>query len=141
MAIADGGELVVLAPGVGRFGEDPEIDALIRQFGYRTTPEILRLIDVEEKLTANLGAAAHLIHGSPEGRFRVTYCPGGLSRREIEGVGYDFAELDAMTNRYDPTRLDDGWNIVDGERLFFISNPALGLWAARSRLPDAAHQY
>ena len=136
MAIADGGELIVLAPGVERFGEDPEIDALIRQFGYRTTPEILRLVDVDENLSANLGAAAHLIHGSPEGRFRVTYCPGGLSRSDIEGVGYGFAKLDALAERYDPTLLADGWNIVDGERIFFISNPALGLWAARSRLPD-----
>lgn len=135
MAIADGGELVVLAPGVMRFGEDPEIDALIRQYGYRTTPEILLLADSDENLAANLGAAAHLIHGSSEGRFRITYCPGGLSRSEIEGVGYDFADLDTMLRRYDPTRLDDGWNVVDGERIFFISHPALGLWAARSRLP------
>lgn len=38
MAIADGGELIVLAPGVHRFGEDQRIDELIRKYGYRTTP-------------------------------------------------------------------------------------------------------
>jgi len=140
MAIADGGELVVLAPGVSRFGEDPEIDILIRQYGYRTTQEILRLVDVEQSLAVNLGAAAHLIHGSPEGRFRVTYCPGGLTQSEIEGVGYDFGDIDVMLQRYDPARLDDGWNVVDGERIFFVSNPALGLWAARSRLPGSEQE-
>ncbi len=135
MAIADGGELIVLAPGVERFGEDPEIDSLIRLYGYRPSSEILRLVGIEENLAVNLGAAAHLIHGSSEGRFQVTYCPGGLSRSEVEGVGYGFAELEEMTRRYDPSRLDDGWNMVDGERVFFISNPALGLWASRSRRP------
>src|SRR5690606_23237960 len=33
MAIADGGELIILAPGVKQFGEDAAIDALIRKFG------------------------------------------------------------------------------------------------------------
>lgn len=138
MAIADGGELIVLAPGVERFGEDPEIDALIRRYGYRTTPVILRLVDVEESLAGNLGAAAHLIHGSAERRFRITYCPDGLSRSDVEAVGYGYADLALMAQRYDPTRLADGWNIVDGERIFFISNPALGLWVARSRCQEFA---
>jgi len=135
MAIADDGELIVLAPGVERFGEDPEIDSLIRRYGYRSTPEVLGLVSSEENLAVNLGAAAHLIHGSPEGRFRVTYCPGGLSRSEVEGVGYRYADLDETTSRYDPSQLEDGWNMVEGERVFFISNPALGLWASKTRGP------
>jgi len=40
MASADGGELVVLAPALKEFGEDPQIDKLIRQYGYRGTPAI-----------------------------------------------------------------------------------------------------
>lgn len=135
MAIADGGELVVLAPGVERFGEDPEIDSLVRLYGYRSTSEILGLVNTEENLAVNLGAAAHLIHGSSEGRFRVTYCPGGLSRSDVEKVGYGFADLDETTSRYDPSQLKDGWNMVEGERVFFISNPALGLWASETRGP------
>jgi len=133
MAIADGGELVVLAPAVSMFGEDAEIDALIRKYGYRTTPEVLQAVADNEDLRGNLSAAAHLIHGSSEGRFSVTYCPGALRRDEIEGVGYRYAELAAMRQRYDPERLRDGWNEVDGERVFFVSNPALGLWAWRGR--------
>ncbi|MEZ6109649.1 MAG: D-mannonate epimerase [Pirellulaceae bacterium] len=135
MAIADRGELIVLAPGVKTFGEDGEIDRLIRKYGYRTTPEIMQFMQENEDLQGNLSAAAHLIHGSSEGRFRVTYCPGGLTREEIVGVGYEFAELDEMTRRYDPTALQEGWNtLADGERIYWIGNPALGLWAHEGRL-------
>lgn len=135
MAIADGGELVVLAPGVKSFGEDKEIDGLIRKYGYRPSEEIQRLVAENDDLRENLSAAAHLIHGSPEGRFTVTYCPGRMSREEVEGVHYQFGDLDAMTRRYNPATLRRGWNDVSGERVFFIDNPALGLWAHPSRLP------
>lgn len=131
MAIADGGELVVLAPGVECFGEDPEIDALIRRYGYRTTPEVMALVDERPDLAANLATAAHLIHGTPEGRFRVTYCAGGLSRSEVEGVGYDYADPAAMIRRYDPELLQEGWNDLNGARVFYVSNPGQGLWAYR----------
>jgi nickel-dependent lactate racemase len=135
MAIADGGELVVLAPGVKTFGEDPQIDVLIRKYGYRTTPEIMGFMQNNVDLQGNLSAAAHLIHGSSEGRFKVTYCPGHLTRHEIESVGYEYADLAAMSGRYDPHKLTDGWNTMpDGERIFYISNPALGLWACNERL-------
>ncbi len=135
MAIADEGELIVLAPAVKTFGEDPDIDRLIRKYGYRTTPEIMKFVDENEDLQGNLSAAAHLIHGSSENRFTVTYCPGELSREEIEGVGYEYGELGPMQQRYNPQQLTDGWNTMpDGERIFFISNPALGLWAHESRL-------
>jgi nickel-dependent lactate racemase len=134
MAIADRGALIVLAPGVRSFGEDPEIDRLIRKYGYRTTPEIMRFVDENADLRANLSAAAHLIHGSSEQRFSITYCPGGLSRDEIEGVGYAFADLTLMQQRYNMDNLRDGWNTMpDGERIFFVRNPALGLWASRKK--------
>ena len=132
MAIADGGELVVLAPGVKEFGEDREIDRLIRIYGYRTTAEILKAVEENQELRENLSAAAHLIHGSTEERFRVCYCPGHLSRKEIESVNYGYAELDDMLNRYDPEALSEGFNTLpDGEEIYYISNPALGLWSWR----------
>jgi len=135
MAIADDGELIVLAPAVKTFGEDADIDRLIRKYGYRTTPEIMKFVSENEDLRGNLSAAAHLIHGSSENRFTVTYCPGGLSCDEIEGVGYQYGDLESMQQRYDPQQLTDGWNTMpDGERIFFIRNPALGLWAHESRL-------
>jgi len=134
MAIADEGELVVLAPGVKTFGEDPQIDRLIRKYGYRTTPEIMQFMRENEDLRDNLSAAAHLIHGSSEGRFSITYCPGHLTRDEITGVGYHYGDLAEVTRRYDPRQLRDGWNTLpDGERVYFISNPALGLWAVPQR--------
>ena len=134
MAIADGGELVVLAPGVSTFGEDKEIDRLIRKYGYRGTPATLAATQANSDLRENLSAAAHLIHGSSEGRFSITYCPGHLTRAEVEGVGFQYADLAATTQRYNPKVLKDGWNtLLDGERIFYISNPALGLWAWRKR--------
>ncbi len=134
MAIADEGQLVVLAPAVKMFGEDAEIDRMIRKYGYRTTPEIMQFVRENADLRANLSAAAHMIHGSSERRFRVIYCPGCLTRGEIEGVGYEYADLAQMQARYDPETLQDGWNTMpDQERIFFIRNPALGLWAARRR--------
>jgi nickel-dependent lactate racemase len=136
MAIADHGNLIVLAPGVKTFGEDPQIDQLIRKYGYRTTPEIMEWMRDNEDLQSNLSAAAHLIHGSSEGRFTITYCPGHLSRHEIESVGYEYADLTTMLQRYNPQQLRDGWNTLpSGERVYFISNPALGLWAYQGRLP------
>jgi hypothetical protein len=133
MAIADGGELIVLAPGVKRFGEDPGMDALIRKYGYRGTVAIRRAVEQEADLAANLSAAAHLIHGSSEGRFSITYCPGGLEESEIRGVGFDYQRLDRMIQRYCPSRMAEGYNNLAGEEVFFISNPALGLWACRDR--------
>ena len=134
MALADGAELIVLAPGLREFGEDPDIDALIRKYGYKGTPHTLEATRANRELQDNLSAPAHLIHGSSEGRFRITYCPGpGMTREEIEGVGFDYAPLDEMMERYDVPSLKDGWNTVGGEDVYYISNPALGLWAHPDR--------
>ncbi len=133
MAIADGGELIVLAPGVRQFGEDPGIDSLIRKYGYFTTPRILGLVEQNADLQQNLSVAAHLIHGSSEERFTITYCPSGLTREQVEKAGFRWGDLAAMSRRYDPRRLRDGWNECDGERIYYISNPATGLWASRAR--------
>jgi nickel-dependent lactate racemase len=134
MALADNAELIVLAPAVREFGEDKTIDALIRKYGYHGTPATLQAVEQNEDLAAELGAAAHLIHGSSEGRFKITWCPGELTREEIEGVGFAYADLNEMIERYNPHTLSHGWNTVNGEELFFIANPGLGLWAHESRL-------
>lgn len=135
MAIADGGSLIVLAPGVSRFGEDEKVDKLIRKYGYHGTPQIMKQMEDNRELKDNLGAVAHLIHGSSEGRFKVTYCPGHLTKEEIEGVGFHYASLETMLTKYDITTLQDGWqtDVETGEEFFFIRNPALGLWAVQSR--------
>jgi len=134
MAIADGGELIVLAPGLKEFGEDKEIDRLIRKYGYTTTPEILGAVENNEDLKNNLSAAAHLIHGSSENRFKITYCPGNLSKEEIESVNFSYASLKEIIKKYNPEKLKDGYNIMpDGEEIFFISNPAIGLWKSKKR--------
>jgi hypothetical protein len=133
MALADGAELVVLAPGVHEFGEDGAIDLLIRKYGYCGTPKTLEYVKSDSNLAANLSAAAHLIHGSSEGRFTIRYCPGGLTREEIESVHFEYGDLAEMTAKYDPAVLKDGWNVADGEEIFFVSNPGLGLWAYEGR--------
>ncbi|MBI9021050.1 MAG: DUF2088 domain-containing protein [Verrucomicrobia bacterium] len=139
MAIADGGELIVLAPALKEFGEDPEIDRLIRKYGYRGTPATLKAVEENEELLGNLGAAAHLIHGSSEGRFSITYCPGegGVTLDEVRSVGFEAAPYDEMAARYNPSTLKDGFNTLpDGEEIFYISNPALGLWAYKEKFKD-----
>jgi nickel-dependent lactate racemase len=138
MALADGGELIVLAPALIEFGEDKQIDLLIRKYGYFGTPHTLKLVEENEDLRSNLGAAAHLIHGSSEGRFSITYCPGkgekNLTRQEIEDVGFKYADFEEITTKYDPAKLKDGFNTMpDGEEIFYISNPAIGLWAYKDR--------
>jgi Lactate racemase N-terminal domain len=134
MALADGAELIILAPGVKEFGEDRDIDALIRKYGYRGTPATLEAVNVNADLASDLSAAAHLIHGSSEGRFTIRLCPGHLSREEVEGVGFEYGDLKTMLTRYSPQALHYGYNRVDGEEIFFIPNPGLGLWAYRGKL-------
>ena len=133
MAMADGGHLIVLAPGLKEFGEDRQIDALIRKYGYVGTDRVLQLVGDNEDLRANLGAAAHLIHGSTEGRFTVTYCPGHLTQEEIESVNFQYADLDTMRAQYNPETLKHGPNTLAGQEIFFIPNPSLGLWSTKDR--------
>ncbi|MGI6567415.1 MAG: lactate racemase domain-containing protein [Limnochordia bacterium] len=131
MAMADDGELLIIAPGVRHFGEDPDIDQLIRKYGYRGTPYTLEMVEKNKDLQDNLSAAAHLIHGSSEGRFRIIYAPGHLTREEVEGVGFEYRDIDEALKLYEPAKLQDGFNTVNGEQVFFVSNPALGLWALK----------
>ncbi|MHC4257661.1 MAG: nickel-dependent putative hexonate epimerase [Planctomycetota bacterium] len=133
MAMADGGELIVLAPGLKEFGEDIEIDRLIRKYGYIGTDKVLELVDQHEELRNNLSAAAHLIHGSSEDRFNITYCPGHLTKEEIESVNFTYADLNEMMKKYNPKKLKDGFSTIDGEEIFYISNPGMGLWSWRER--------
>jgi hypothetical protein len=134
MAIEDGGELIIIAPGLKEFGEDKEIDRLIRKYGYVTTPEVLQYVKENDELKNNLSAAAHLIHGSSENRFKIIYCPGAVTKKEIESVNFQYADIDSTMKKYDPKKLIDGFNILpSGEEIFYISNPALGLWAYKER--------
>ncbi len=129
LAIKTGGELIVLAPGVKKFGEDPENDRLIRKFGYVGRERVLELAKTEEELKNNLSVAAHLIHGSSDGRFKITYCTKYLSKEEVEGVNFNFMPYDEAVKKYDPAKLKDGFNTVENEETYYISNPALGLWS------------
>jgi nickel-dependent lactate racemase len=134
-AIADGGELIVLAPALERFGEDAGVDRLIRRYGYRGTEAVLEAVERDEELRANYGAAAHLIHGSTEGRFRVVYCPGeGLSCDAVRAVGFEAMPYADAIARYNPEALREGPNALPGgEEVYFIRNPALGLWKAKPK--------
>src|SRR5580700_9143386 len=134
MALADDAELIILAPGVKQFGEDSAIDALIRKYGYRGTPATLAAVSTNSNLAGDLSAAAHLIHGSSEGRFTIRLCPGHLRKEEVEGVGFAYGDFETMLTRYDPQMLRYGYNCIEGEEVFFIPNPGLGLWAYRGKL-------
>lgn len=130
MMIADGGELVVLAPGVGSYGENPDVDRLIGKHGYRGRERILETVRKDKELAGNRSIAAHLIHGSSEGRFAVTYCTGGLNSGQVERVGYGYGDLQAMLLRYPANKMRPGFNQMAGEEVYFIDNPGLGLWMA-----------
>lgn len=133
LALADGAELIILAPGIHSFGENPTSDKFIRKYGYCGISAVTDLIKEDMDLADNLGAASHLIHGSSEGRFKVTHCPGHLSKEEIESVGFCYGNLSEYMKKYNPDSLKDGWNTVDGEEILYISNPGLGLWAYKER--------
>ncbi len=133
MAISDGGELVVLAPGLRCFGENETMDSIIRKYGYKGTDYVMDCVDKYGDMAGNLSVAAHLIHGSSEGRFKITYCTGGLTREEIESAGYQWGDCSEYCRKYDYRNLKEGWNTQpDGEEIYFIANPALGLWALKS---------
>jgi len=135
MALADEGELLIIAPGLKRFGEQPEVDALIRKYGYVGTPRVLEQYRRKADMQDLAHATAHLIHGSSEGRFRITYAPGHLTKAEVEQVNFGYADLPATLERYHPERLKEGWNrTADGEDFFFIPTPSAGLWATREKL-------
>ena len=137
MALLDDAELIVLAPGVREFGEDAGIDKLICRYGYCGTAPVLEAVKRDDHLAANLSAAAHLIHGSSEGRFSIRYCPGHFTRKEIESVHYEYGDLREYTWEYDTRHLVDGWNMHRGKGIFFVSDPGLGLWAYEGRLGGA----
>ena len=134
MAMADGGELLIIAPGVERFGEQPEIDAIIRKYGYCGTDKVLELYRTQTDLQEMANGTAHLMHGSTEGRFTIRYAPGGLSKAEIEQVHYEYADPQEALARYNPETMEEGWNTMpDGEEVFFISSPSTGLWTSRDK--------
>jgi nickel-dependent lactate racemase len=135
MALADGGELLIIAPGLKRFGEQPEVDRIIRKYGYCGTPKAMDAYRHDSLLKNYAHAAAHLIHGSSEGRFKITYAPGHLSKEDIECVHYGYAELNETLKKYPPDKLKEGFNdLPGGERIFFIPTPSAGLWATRAKL-------
>ena len=91
----------------------------------------LRAVSNSEDLRDNLSAAAHLIHGSSEGRFRIVYAtePALMSREEVQGVGFEWMDLSDALRQYDVEKLADGPN----DAFYYVSCPALGLWAVREK--------
>ena len=139
MAMADGGELLILAPGLKRFGEQPDVDALIRKYGYTGTENVMKLWKTESILQDLTHGTAHLIHGSSEGRFRITYAPGHLTESEMNGVNFGYADLSEMLRRYDPSVMKNGFNTMpNGEEVYYISTPSAGLWATKEKLEGRA---
>jgi len=135
MALADGGELLIIAPGVERFGEQPDVDALIRKYGYCHTETALKLYKENEDMQDLAHGTAHLMHGTSEGRFTIRYAPARLNKEEIEGVHYAYADLNEALARYNPETMKEGWNTMpDGEEVYFISTPSAGLWSTREKL-------
>ncbi len=135
MAMADGGELLIIAPGLKRFGEQPEIEAIIRKYGYVGTPKVMQLWRENPDLQDFANGTAHLMNGSSEGRFTIRYAPGNISQADMENVNFAYADLNETLERYNPARLKTGWNTLpDGEEFYFISTPSAGLWSTQEKL-------
>ena len=130
MMIEDGGELLVIAPGLRGFGENEEVDGLLRKYGYRGTEYTMNL--VQKGVFERTGMApAHMIHSSSEGRFTITYAvdPEHISPKEMRQVGYEYMDVREALSRYPMDRLKEGFNVMrDGEEIYVVKNPALGLW-------------
>lgn len=134
MAIADDGELLVLAPGVTKFGEDLEIDRLIRKYGYQGRLKTLELFKENQDLQENMSVAAHLIHGSSDDRFKITYAVKNITKEEIKSVNFEALDYDETIKKYNPDQLNPGWNTMDdGEEIYYIPNPGLGLWVDKNK--------
>ncbi|HBK32863.1 MAG TPA: hypothetical protein DDZ78_14770, partial [Porphyromonadaceae bacterium] len=134
-AMADGGELIIIAPGLKRFGEQDEVDAIIRKYGYSGTEKIMKYWKENDDLQDLTHATAHLIHGSSEGRFEITYAPGHLSKEEIEGVNFHYLDYQKAIDIYSPDKLQNGFNTLpNGEEIYFISTPSAGLWTTKEKL-------
>ena len=135
MAMEEGGELVVLAKGVRTFGEDPEVDRMLRRYGYCGHDEIMRHYEDPEDptLRENLAVTAHLLQGSVHyGKFRVTFAVQKDFMKDVEAIGYGAADYEEMVRRYDPEKLKAGWQTMpDGEEIFYIPAPSIGLWIAK----------
>lgn len=134
MALADDGELLIIAPGLKRFGEQADVDALIRKYGYCGTPKVMQLYRQQADMQDLAHATAHLIHGSSEGRFKITYAPGHLTKADVEQVNFQYADLQETLKKYPPSQLKEGFNDVNSERIFFIPTPSAGLWATKEKL-------
>ncbi|MCG6190280.1 lactate racemase domain-containing protein [Maribellus maritimus] len=136
-AMADGGELIIIAPGLKRFGEQDEVDQIIRKYGYSGTPAVMKAWNENYELQDLTHATAHLIHGSSEGRFKITYAPGHLSKDEIESVNFNYLHYQKAMELYDPAKMKDGFNTLpNGEEIYFISTPSAGLWTTKDKLND-----
>ncbi|MDD4180778.1 MAG: lactate racemase domain-containing protein [Victivallaceae bacterium] len=137
MAMADGGELLIIAPGLKRFGEQDDVDKLIRAYGYSGTEKVMKLWNTEPILQDLTHGTAHLIHGSSEGRFKITYAPGHLGKEEVESINFCYADIDEMLERYNPEKMKNGFNTMpDGEEVYFISTPSAGLWSVAEKVND-----
>ena len=132
MAIADGGELLVIAPALRQCGENEEADALIRRYGYCGTPSVLKLYR-EHAFDGMEMVAAHLIHGSGEGRFRIVYAtdPALMPAEEIKALGFGWADARDALARYRPQERETGFYNDENGAYYYVSSPALGLWRAR----------
>jgi nickel-dependent lactate racemase len=136
-AMADGGELIIIAPGLKRFGEQDEVDKIIRKYGYSGTEKIMKYWKENKELQDLTHATAHLIHGSSEGRFKIIYAPGHLTKDEIESVNFGYLDYNKAIEIYSPEKLKNGFNtLANGEEIYFINTPSAGLWTTKEKLNE-----
>jgi nickel-dependent lactate racemase len=133
MAIRDGGELIVVAPGVSHFGEDSKADALIRRIGYRGRDYALGRMAVDPELAGERSVVAHSLHGSSEGRFTIAYAATQLTKDELQSVGFEAAPVDRWSRYFFGDTHPMGVHEIEGVTTLFVDDPGQGLWMSRDR--------
>jgi len=142
MALNAGGELLLIAPGLIELSSDAATAALVARHGYAGAAELAAAARREPELAAEAVAAAHLRQGSTEGRFWITVATDGLDAETLRRANLKHVELSEAYLRYRPAHRRGGWNTTDdGEKFYYVPNPAEGLWSTKQRLTNRLHEF
>ena len=134
MCIADGGELIIICPGIRAFAENSFADSFIRKYGYRSKQELLDIVEKSGEMEDYMLPLSQMILSDTGKRFKVTYAAKDISREELESVYCNWISYEDVIKKYDPESLQEGENILpDGEEIFYVHKPAQGLWSEINR--------
>lgn len=142
MCLADGGELILLAPGIERLAADDAPLAVYRRTGYLGAAELRERQRTDPELGNEPWLATHLLNGSTNGRSKIYHALDGIDAETLRALNLWPMELEETLFRYRPAKAKAGWNITnEGEKFFFIPDPTAGLWSTKKRLMNRLNEF